>query len=778
MLRTLASRPLIRHLTAAVALLLASQFGLAPASSPAQAASTAGGSGASTNWDDTVAAGGGGLAATRTAAQLPLPGLQAPAAPAALPSNPVDYAYDGAGQLRGITQAASGGNSAQYDYDASGNLLNVTRSASNALTLISLTPSRAPVGASVTINGTGFAATTAGNTVKFDGTTATVTQASTVRLVVTVPSGATTGTVTVTTSAGTASSGQTFTVAAATPVPTVAGVSPTSAAAGASVTITGTGFATTPTDNTVSFARTRARVTAATANSLTVTVPDGAGSGRITVATAGGSATSDSDFVAVPRTYAAGDVATTSMLAIDGTASTVTIGTSGKVALLRFAGTKGQRLSLGLTGSTFTTDVEILGFGPYGATFARDQFEGPFLLSALYGGFALPVLPTSGIYQIVLDPLTTGTGAVTATLSSRVTGALSLTGAGTQVNLTRAGQQTELTFDATAGQQISLGFTGSTFTASRVTAEVKEPNGTPLLWSTNGAVRTLQNIQGDDLDLQITQTGTYRLLFGPENAGTGSIMVTASTVLDAGAITAGTPKAVTLSRPGQDARMTFAGTAGQRLILDFTSYTFAYSPYLEVTKPDGTVLSSATPSNLRLDLADLPVTGTYAIRVSPFSSTGSFTARLIQRQDAGVITSTGASVPVSLSQPGTGVDLTFSGTAGQRLSFAFTGWTFAGTALVRAQVLDSAGTVVAVYRIWSLSTFWFTVNTTGNHRLVLAPEDSSTGAATVTLAEEIAGGALTIGTAKTVSSPRIGQTTKVTFTLALVFALAWALGHG
>ena len=39
------------------------------------------------------------------------------ATPAALPTGPVDYAYDAAGQLRGVTQSSAGGQSARYDYD-------------------------------------------------------------------------------------------------------------------------------------------------------------------------------------------------------------------------------------------------------------------------------------------------------------------------------------------------------------------------------------------------------------------------------------------------------------------------------------------------------------------------------------------------------------------------------------------------------------------------------------------------------------------------------------
>jgi RHS repeat-associated protein len=692
----------------------------------------------------------------------PRAAVPVPRSQAALPSNPVDYAYDGAGQLRGVSQAASGGQSARYDYDDGGNLLAVERSASSALTVSSVVPSQAPVGATVTVSGTGFASTAADNTVRFNGTAATVTQASVVRLVVTVPSGATNGTLTVTTAAGTATSKQSFTVGAARPVPTVTSLSPTRAPGGATVTVSGTGFDTNPGGNIVSFGRTRARVSAATATSLTVTVPEAAGSGRVSVATAGGGATSASDFVVVPTPYATTTIANTGVLAVNGQ-GTMPVPTAGQVSLWRFTGTKGQRLSLGFTSETISTDFRVALFSPYGAPFARDEFNQAWLHSELFGGLDLPPLPTSGTYQLVVDPLDDGVGTVVANLSTRVTGGLSLTGAGTAVSLSRPGQQAELTVPATAGQRISLGFTNATF-ASGVTATTKilEPNGTPLLW-TNGAPRGLLRIaDGFDYEFTASLAGTYTIIFGSTDVSTGAVTVTASPELNSGALTIGTAKTVSIARPGQDARMTYTATAGQRLSLDFTAYSFAFAPWVTVYGPDGALLLETSVSSLHLDLPDATVAGTYAIVVSPFSSTGSFTAVLSQRQDAGTITTTGPSVTVSLTAAGRTAELGFTATAGQRLAFAFSSWTFASTSTLRATVYGPSGAVVAAYDVGSLSTFFFTAQTAGNYRLTLA-NSTNTGSVAVTLSAEVNGGALTVGTAKTVTASRIGQPTLLTF---------------
>lgn len=69
--------------------------------------------------------------------------------------------------------------------------------ATPAPTITSFAPPKGAVGTDVTINGTGFSATAANNTVKFNGTVATVKSATATQIVATVPTGATTGKVTV-----------------------------------------------------------------------------------------------------------------------------------------------------------------------------------------------------------------------------------------------------------------------------------------------------------------------------------------------------------------------------------------------------------------------------------------------------------------------------------------------------------------------------------------------------------------------------------------------------
>ena len=79
-------------------------------------------------------------------------------------------------------------------------------------TITSISPSSGVVGTSVTITGTNFSSTLASNTVKFNGTTASLSSGNTTQLVATVPVGATTGKITVTVGANTATSSSDFTI--------------------------------------------------------------------------------------------------------------------------------------------------------------------------------------------------------------------------------------------------------------------------------------------------------------------------------------------------------------------------------------------------------------------------------------------------------------------------------------------------------------------------------------------------------------------------------------
>lgn len=131
-------------------------------------------------------------------------------------SGEIRYLYDELDRLAGVVDR--NGDLAAYAYDSVGNLLRIDRINVSELpgdVAISLVhPNKGRVGTRVQIFGKGFSATPSQNTITFNGTPAVVLEASPLRLLTTVPIGATTGPLVVTTPLGTASA--TFTVLAET----------------------------------------------------------------------------------------------------------------------------------------------------------------------------------------------------------------------------------------------------------------------------------------------------------------------------------------------------------------------------------------------------------------------------------------------------------------------------------------------------------------------------------------------------------------------------------
>ena len=154
----------------------------------------------------------------------------------------------------------------------------------------SLSPDAGPEGTTVEITGTSFGAMQGTSTVTFNGTGATPTSWSDTSITVTVPAGATTGSVVVTVG-GTPSDGASFAV-----TPAISSLSPIAGPEGATVEITGTSFGAMQGTSSVTFNGTPvATYTSWSDTSITVMVPMGATTGDVVV-TVGGEASNGVSF--------------------------------------------------------------------------------------------------------------------------------------------------------------------------------------------------------------------------------------------------------------------------------------------------------------------------------------------------------------------------------------------------------------------------------------------------------------------------------------------------
>lgn len=217
-------------------------------------------------------------------------------------------------------------------------------------TILGFTPATAMEGASIMITGTNFSTVKTGNTVKFNGTPATVTDAVATQLTVTVPAGTTTGKITVEVDDLVASTDKDFIFIPAPTAPTITGVNPATAAEGTVVIITGTHFSTTGSANLVKFNGIEAAVTNSTATQITTTVPAGATTGKVTVKVGQETGGSTEDFVVIVPTLTGFTPATAAV----GTSVVITGTNFGPASIVKFNGVTATVTNLTATQITVT----------------------------------------------------------------------------------------------------------------------------------------------------------------------------------------------------------------------------------------------------------------------------------------------------------------------------------------------------------------------------------------------------------------------------------------
>lgn len=309
-----------------------------------------------------------------------------------------------------------------------------------------------------------------------------------------------------------------------------------------------------------------------------------------------------------------------------GASSNVSINTLGNIALVVFDATAGQRLS-----------AYMSNFGNGYWYFAILNPDSSILTSYVYLGtltsaFLDPVsIPLTGTYTVEVvrsvNGSTGGTGTVSLYNVVDQTGAITMNGPGVSVSLTTPGQNGLLTFSGTPGQKISANFLNATFTDCWA-PYIINPDGTQLT-PLSGFCGSSAFIDSVTLAL----TGTYTLRIDPVRAGTGSVTAYLYNVVDqTGTINInGAAVPVNLTTPGQNAYLTFSGTRGQQVSANFSNGTVNGTWRASIVQPNGFDLAyyDATGSSASLTGVNLPVTGTYTVKVDPFGAAiGSVTATL------------------------------------------------------------------------------------------------------------------------------------------------------
>lgn len=458
-----------------------------------------------------------------------------------------------------------------------------------------------------------------------------------------------------------------------------------------------------------------------------------------------------------------GDVAGT--LAVDGATTAVAL-TSGQNGRYTFSGSSGQNLGLGV--SSFTTtpaggSVSVALVGPAGAISANCQ-------GTTAPGFNcnFPSLPATGSYTVVVNPSGSYAANLTLSLSSDLVGTLTLNAAATNFSTLRAGQNGRYTFAATAGQNLTLLWSGGTFPGFYSVAYVYKPDGALL----NSGIFADGTSGNGQLDLNnLPATGTYSVVVDPNGAGTGSINLQIVGEVTGAIAVDGAPTTVALAA-GQNGRFTFAGTAGQSLGLGVSG--LATTPVggnvsVSVFGPTGSLTSTCSGSaapGYSCNLVPLPASGTYTVRVDPSGANAANLTLTLSNNVIGSMTPDAAATNFATSRVGQDARYTFNATAGQNLSLLWSGSTFPGF-WSTANVYKPDGSL--------LTSFIFADGTSGNgtgelrnlpatgtYTLHIDPVSIATGTVNMQLLSEVTG-TLALDGASTIATLASGKNGRFTF---------------
>ena len=378
-------------------------------------------------------------------------------------------------------------------------------------------------------------------------------------------------------------------------------------------------------------------------------------------------------------------------------------------------------------------------------------------------------------------------------------GSIAVNGPSTTASITTPNKNGVLTFDGTAGQRISLGFSSVTLTQfkvlvyqpdgsvvatqptlvkkyysttyrepSPITQVQKETSSYQLTGDAGASWISSSEMNGSSVDLvELPATGTYTVFLDPTGAYTGSVTVTASSELGGEIVPQGASIPVAINRAGQNARYTFSGMGGQAVSLQLSDVTIR-SGYVSILNPDGSLLGQPTSfagAGAVVDAQVLPTSGTYSVLIDPeLSYTGRVKLALYNAPDVtGNIMVDQVAMTPKLTVPGQRALYSFNGTAGQWVNLGLTGVSIAsstismlkpdGSKLASATIGQSGGSLEPSTALPETGTYTIVVDPVGNH----------TGSMTLALSAPATGTIVLDGASVPVSLNKAGKTARYTF---------------
>ncbi|HEY1527863.1 MAG TPA: IPT/TIG domain-containing protein, partial [Candidatus Angelobacter sp.] len=679
---------------------------------------------------------------------------------------------------------------------------NFTPTAQSAVpTITGFTPTMGLQGTSVTITGTNFDTNPAYDRSRFNVSSAIVTGATASALTATFPSGGTSGHASVTTSAGTATStGDFFTPFGTHGVADIAYTGRISIGETANMTLNapqkiglllfdGNQGQHISLQWTSTVGSCSLYLFAPNGSQINLTGFNGTGIASTSCAGASGGSSGNIDNVQLAGagtymigvedlttsgtvTVTLGDVSdVTAPITIDGPPVTVATTHAGQDARLSFSAQAGQRVVLQVSNVTNGATVFLL--GPTGESIAS---LGVLNSAGQIFFMDTQLLSTAGQYTLWLKHSGTNIGSTTLQLNSvppDFTAPLTINGPSVRIPAsgnTAVGQNALLSLTAAAGQKFSITSSNGTYPNGLCNVAVTNSNGSVLgLGNCGGAAGYTDTVTAP-------VAGTYSILVNPSGMTTGNVTLAVSDDSDVTGTIAidGPPVTTTTTVVGQDARLTFTANAGQRVVLQVNNVSNPTAG-VYLLKPDGTIQSSIAISNSAgqiwfMDTQALTTAGTYTLWIAHIgTNVGSETLQLnsVPADFTAPITMGGAAVRV----PSTGntalgqnANLTFTATAGQKVSVSTSGGTYSSCVMY---IRDASGSNLLSGSCSGATGFIDSTSLTagGSYSVFLDPQGIATGTATVSLnnTADLSGTIAIDGSPVTATTNIAGQDARVTF---------------
>jgi hypothetical protein len=461
----------------------------------------------------------------------------------------------------------------------------------------------------------------------------------------------------------------------------------------------------------------------------------------------------------------------------------------GQNASLTFSGTQGQQLSFNLNSAIGTSSVAC-----FATLYDPTQV---IVLSNVQCGTGSTYIDTvtlglTGTYKLYLNPSGTATGNISVSINNAqdvTTPTISIGGSALNYTTTVYGQDVRLSFGGTMGQQIAVYATG-----------VSNPYASVNLLTTTGAIQAVIVITNSPgsvffMDTQkLATTGTYHLQVQHSGTNIGSetlqiISVPADftgTLIVPAAGAKGAAVRVPVSGNlgvGQNASLTFSGTAPQQLSFNFLSTIGSTYSSCSVTvtgpSPSTTQIAQGYCGNQGsvpdfIDTVTIPTTGTYTVYLNPLgTAVGTVSVSINNDQDVTTPTISigGSAVLAKTTVAGQDVRLSFTPTASQPRIFILAANVTNPGATLNLWTGSSSQASVSINNSPSGQTFFIdtqSVNASQQYQLWVQHSGTNYGNEALQIKNVPAdiSHTVTVGGAAYPFSTAVGQNANITFTIS------------